>query len=123
MIFELDDNDALGNISAINAGSVNWPDITVEVGALAGFNPVKDDVFTLVTVTGSGSLPSLDGMALAGWDSIAGNTDKLYNGSWQLQTSTDGKSLEAVAVPEPATMGLLGLGLVGLVARRRRSRK
>lgn len=32
----------------------------------------------------------------------------------------DGVSLEATSVPEPATLGLMGLGLAGLVAARRR---
>ncbi|HOI53934.1 MAG TPA: PEP-CTERM sorting domain-containing protein [Phycisphaerae bacterium] len=121
LAFELDGNSDRGHITTLESIKVAWSVLTVDLGTLDGFSPTADQVFQLVTVTGAGnSLPSLANVTLAGWDSVLGNTDKLYNGSWQLRTSSDGKSLEAVAVPEPATMGLMGLGAAGLVMRRRR---
>ena len=100
LAFELDGNSDRGHITTLESIKVAWSVLTVDLGTLDGFSPTADQVFQLVTVTGAGnSLPSLANVTLAGWDSVLGNTDKLYNGSWQLRTSSDGKSLEAVAVP------------------------
>lgn len=52
---------------------------------------------------------------------LAGMLDLNYAGSKDVTLGLSGDTVQAtVAVPEPATMGLLGLGLVGLMARRRK---
>lgn len=111
-VFEFIIDDSENHISTIKAASIDFSGgtNTVKMGTL-GFAPAEDDVFNLITITGSSTF-DLETLNLA--------LDTADAESWELRVSGDGKTLQAVAVPEPATMGLLGMGLVGLLARRRR---
>jgi hypothetical protein len=48
-------------------------------------------------------------------------SDAAKSAGWSLQVNDGGDTLQAV-IPEPATMALLGVGMVALVARRRRAK-
>ena len=49
-----------------------------------------------------------------------GPDDSTREWNYQLQVSIQNHALAVADVPEPATLGLMGLGLLGLAARRRR---
>lgn len=93
-------------VSAIHAASATALAGTVDLSVL-GSLPTGVSVFDLITVN-TGTL-SLDYLTLSAED----------QGDWYLQISNDGKTLQAVAVPEPTTMALLGLGLTAVVLRRK----
>jgi hypothetical protein len=58
----------------------------------------------------------------SGWGSFTGAVDNI---SWTINGVTTVNNFEVAAadVPEPASVALLGLGLMGLVAARRRKAK
>lgn len=74
--------------------------------------------FTIVSQTSSG-------VVLAGMGTISGNGYEATTGEWDFSVNRTGSAFSwsstAAAVPLPATVGLLGLGLaaVGAVSRRR----
>ncbi|HOI54884.1 MAG TPA: PEP-CTERM sorting domain-containing protein [Phycisphaerae bacterium] len=109
LAFVLDDTTK--HISTISTAMANLGSTVIDMGTASGFAPTSGQVFDLVTITGSGAFNDISALSLAAGDV----------GSWTLQTSADKKTLQAVAVPEPATMALLGLGILGIVARKRRS--
>jgi len=72
--------------------------------------------------TGVYSLFSFDSLTGDALDNavLAGMLDLNYAGSHDVTLGLSGNTVQATVVPEPATMGLLGLGLAGLIARRRK---
>lgn len=103
-------NSSTGHISCINANSTSLTGGTIDM-ALDGYVPTFGQVFDLVKdLDGTISITSL---SLAAEDV----------GSWELQTNgSDTLQAKYVAVPEPATAALLGLGVIGLVTKHRRGR-
>lgn len=105
--FTLD--DSAGHISCINAYYTQFASGATIDMSLDGFTPTVGQTFDLIKDWDGGI--TISTLVLAA-DDI---------GVWELQTNDDGDTLQAkyVLVPEPATMGLLGFGLIGIVLRRR----
>ncbi|MFI5381159.1 MAG: PEP-CTERM sorting domain-containing protein [Tepidisphaerales bacterium] len=89
-------------IFSLNAGNVWVPSISLDHGTNAGAGP-----------------------QLSSWD-LADPTARLQLGAWGVDTSAHvawavvDHNSSFVVVPEPARLALLGVGAIGLVARRRR---
>ncbi len=86
-----------------------WLDGVLEIELLEGFQPGLGDRFVLLEAPGSGSLNGsfdlLDLPELPG--------DLIW------EAALDSRSFSVQVVPEPATTGILGLGALALVMRRR----
>ncbi|MEI7984548.1 MAG: PEP-CTERM sorting domain-containing protein [Armatimonadota bacterium] len=85
----------------------------------------NDDVSAGLSTMATGS-PLTVGSSTNGWFRDVNNNGVIDQAEGRIFTGVDSNlaiAIDATAVPEPASFAVIGLGLIGLVARRRKSSK
>ena len=100
-----------------------WTDIGDEISGIVTATPTTSTTPTTTSFTGVTGLESGQlGVAFYGGSSSANTAwvrfDSRPSGTQQVALSLNG-TMEPTAIPEPATMGLLGIGALAMVLRRK----
>jgi len=85
-------------------------DITLQ----SGFIPANGDIFEILTTTNAGLVNGV-------FSNTPGDIYTFGSGSFDVSYTTSSVVLSNFTVPEPASCSLLGVGLLSLLAKRKRS--
>ena len=113
----------LDNVTNLLSWNISWSGLTGSPTGMHFHGPAAAGVNAGIRVD-IGAISGLSSPSVGSTNISAAQASDLLNGLWYINIHTaafPGGEIRGQVIPEPTTAALLGLGLVGLAANRRRS--